>query len=160
MTLWYLSFFSFWLGPILCFDTAFLHQCSYFFSLTWAMMGTFWLCCCCLFPAIVYSLAFKVSDQVRAGTAPARWRGTSQYVLHEGGGLPAANAREWLTLLRHSLWLWLVVLSWERWILANQIRATGRTHNRGFYTADLYLILLSDHNHNFCKYNQKDITEK
>ena len=28
-----------------------------------------------------------------------------------------------------------------------------------FYTADLYLILLSDHNDNFSKYNQNIVTE-
>ena len=36
----------------------------------------------------------------------------------------------WLTPLRHSPWLWLVVLIWERWILANQITATGWSHRQ------------------------------
>ena len=48
-----------------------------------------------------------------------------EYELCEGGGLPGVYAKEWSTLLRHSPWLWLVVISRERWILANQIRATG-----------------------------------
>ena len=49
--------------------------------------GIFRLCCCCLFSTIVYSLGLNVSDQVRAGTVPARGRGTSQFPLHDGGGL-------------------------------------------------------------------------
>ena len=28
-----------------------------------------------------------------------------------------------------------------------------------YYTADLYLVLLSDHNDNFSKYNQKRVTD-
>ena len=42
----------------------------------------------CLFSAIV--LGMKVSDQVRADTAPAQGRGTAQYA-REGGGLPEAE---------------------------------------------------------------------
>ena len=41
MTLCYLSLFSLWLGPVISFYTAFLCQSSYFFSLTWAMVGHF-----------------------------------------------------------------------------------------------------------------------
>ena len=37
----YLSLFSLWRSPALCFYTAFLHQSSYFFSLTWGMVGHF-----------------------------------------------------------------------------------------------------------------------
>ena len=37
--LWYLSWFSLWLGPVLCFHSAFLLESSYFFSLTWTMVG-------------------------------------------------------------------------------------------------------------------------
>ena len=51
--------------------------------------GIFQLCCCCLLSAIVYSLSLKVSDQVRADTAPVWGRGTAQYTLCEEGGLPA-----------------------------------------------------------------------
>ena len=50
-------------------------------------------------------------------------------------------AREWLTLLRHSPQLWLVVLIWERWILANQITATGWSHRQSIFT-QLTSILL------------------
>ena len=81
----------------------------------------------------VYSLGLNISDQVRAGTAPVRGRDTAQYMLHEGGGLPAAYARDWLTLLRHSPRLWSVVLIRERWILANQIRATGWSHRQWIF---------------------------
>ena len=38
-------------------------------------------------------LCMKVSDQVRAGTAPMQGKGTAEYA-GEGGGLPAAYARE------------------------------------------------------------------
>ena len=104
-------------------------------SLWW---GQWWdilrLCCCCLFSTIVYRLGTNVSDQVRADTAPVWGRGTAQYALRERGGLPAVYAREWLTLLRHSPWLWLVVFPWERWILANQIRATGWSHRQWIFT--------------------------
>ena len=70
MMLWYLSLFSLWLSPILCFYTAFLCQSSYFFFLMWAVMGHFQLCCCCLFATMVSSLGLnlKVSDQVKADT--------------------------------------------------------------------------------------------
>ena len=47
------------------------------------MVGHFQLCC---FSAIIYSLGLNVSDQVRAGIAPARGKGTAQYRLCEGGG--------------------------------------------------------------------------
>ena len=39
MMLQYLSLFSLWFSPVLCFYAACLHQSSYFFSLTWAMVG-------------------------------------------------------------------------------------------------------------------------
>ena len=71
---------AFWLGPVLCFYTAFLCQSSYFFSLMWAMVGNFRLCCCCLFSAIVYSLGSNLSSQVSAGTAPAWGRGAASSI--------------------------------------------------------------------------------
>ena len=55
---------------------------------------------------------------------------TAQQALRKLGGLAAAYAREWLTLLRHSPWLWLVVLIQERWIFANQITATKWSHRQ------------------------------
>ena len=53
--------------------------------------------------------------------------------LCEGEELPVACGQEWLTLLRHSSWLWLVVLSQERRILADQVRATGWSHRQLTY---------------------------
>ena len=120
MTLRYLSLFSLWLG----------------ISSLWH--GQWWgiirLYCCCLFSTIVYSLSLNISDQVRAGTAPARGRGTAQYTLPEGGGLPAALCRRVTDTSWHSPLLWLVVLSRERWILANQITATGGSHRQWIFT--------------------------
>ena len=86
-----------------------------------------------LLSALCHCLHFG-SDQVRADAAPVRGRGTAQYALREGGGLPTAYARKWLTILRHYHWLWLVVFYRERWILANQITASQTVD---FYTADL-----------------------
>ena len=80
-----------------------------------------------------FGLELKASDQVWAGTVPVWGRGTAQYTLHEGGGLPAVYAQEWLTLLRHSPWLWFVVLIQKRWILANEITATGWTHRQRIF---------------------------
>ena len=59
------------------------------------------------------------------------WRGKNRYCVGEGH-CPVHT--EWLTLLRHSPWLWLVVLIWERRILANQITATGWSHRQWIFT--------------------------
>ena len=133
-----------WLSNI---NTSFLYGTVQFFVLTllffvsllisslWhgIWLGIFRFCC---FSAIVYSLdlSLNISDQVRAGTAPAWGRGTVQCVLREGGGLPEVYAQEWLTLLRHSPWHWLVMLIGERLILANQITATGCIHRQWIFT--------------------------
>ena len=71
-----------------------------------------------------FGLELKASDQVWAGTVPT---------VHEGGGLPAVYAQEWLTLLRHSPWLCFVVLIQKRWILASEITATGWTHRQRIF---------------------------
>ena len=58
-----------------------------------------------------------------------RWGAlASRCCMREGGC--QLRAREWLTPLRHSPWLWLVVLILERWILTNQITATGWSHRQ------------------------------
>ena len=50
----------------------------------------FQLCCCCrLLSTIVNSLGMNVSDQGRAGTAPAR------YALHEGGCQQLMHENDW-----------------------------------------------------------------
>ena len=132
MTLWYLSCFL--SGSVQFFLFTLLFFVSVLISSLWRgpWRGIFQLCCC-RFSAIVYSLSLNVSDQVRVGTVPARGRGTAQYTLGEGGGLPA-SAREWLTLVRHSPWLWLIVLRQEWGILANQITATGWSHRQRSFT--------------------------
>ena len=79
----------------------------------------------------VFTLLFFVSCLI---SSSRRGRGTAHYALREGGGLPAGYAQEWLTLLRHSPWLWLVLLSVEWWILANQITATGWSHRQLIFT--------------------------
>ena len=65
------------------------------------------------------------------------WPGKSR---HRWGALPSmrcvstgAYVWEWLTLVRHSAWLWLVVLIREQWILVNQITATGWTHRHWIF---------------------------
>ena len=145
MMLWYLSWCSLWLGTVLSFDTAFICQCSHFFSLMWALA--------LLFLSVLHSFVqfVNVSDQLRAGTAPTWGRGTAEYALHEGGGLPAAYAWEWLTLLRNSPWLWMIVSRWEQWILANQITATGWSHRQWIFFQIIMTI--------FSKYNQTIVTD-
>ena len=74
MTLQYFSSFSFGLGPILSFYSAFLRQSSHVPLFDVAMVQHF------------YRLGFYISDQVLAGSVPAWGRA----------------AGTWLTLLRHS----------------------------------------------------------
>ena len=74
--------------------------------------------------------------------------------------LTAGYAQEWLTLFRHSPWLWLVVLisgavdscrsNYSHWVEPQTV---------DLYTADLYRILLSEHNYNFSKYNIKKLLQ-
>ena len=79
--------------------------------------GIFQLCC---FSAIVHSMCLSLNYLTR-------W----EQSLHLRGRDTASRCGwEWLTLLRHSPWLWLVVLIREQWILANQIRATGWSHRQ------------------------------
>ena len=156
MILWYLSLFSLWFSPILCFYAAFLRQSCYLIALMSAMLGHFSALFLLSVLCHYLQFGFELSDQVRAGTVPVWGRGTVEYVLCRGGGLPAAWKRM-MTLLRHCPWLWLVVLIHERWILASDWMQWwplgGATV--GLFTADLYRILLSDHYDNFSKYNKQ-----
>ena len=86
-------------------------------------MGSGGTCFCCSVVVVVCSPPLFT---VWAWTYLTRW----ELHLCEGGGLPAVYAQEWLTLPRHAPWLWLVVLIQERWILANQITATGWSHRQ------------------------------
>ena len=72
------------------FYSAFLRQSSYFFSLTWAMLGQF--LALLLLSVLLHCLQVNISDQVRAGTTPVQGRGTAQYLCEEGG-LPAVCTR-------------------------------------------------------------------
>ena len=93
--------------------------------------GIFLLCCCCLFSTIVYSLSLNVSDQVGAGTV--RGRGTAQYTLREGGGPPPVCMR--MTDTSQTLPLAPIgCVDPERWILVNQIIATGWSHRQWIFT--------------------------
>ena len=87
----YLTLFSLWLGTVLALYTAFLHQ-SYFFSLTWAMMGH--LSALLLLSVLCHCLQTEL-ERIWPGKSRhcVCWeRGTAQYVLRKGGGLPAAFA--------------------------------------------------------------------
>ena len=139
MTLRYLSLFSFWLVSILCFDTAFLRQCSYFFSLMGAMVGHF--------SALLLLSVLRHCLQLEH---ECFWSGKNRYCACAGEGhFPVCTAggrvaQEWLTLLRHSPWLWLVVLTWEWWILANQIEATGWSHRQWIFTQLACILVLAE----------------
>ena len=124
MILWYLSLFSLWFGPILCFYATFLRQSCYLIALMSAMLGHFSALFLLSVLCHYLQFGFELSDQVRAGTVPVWGRGTVEYVLCRGGGLPAAWKRM-MTLLRHCPWLWLVVLIHERWILASDWMSSG-----------------------------------
>ena len=116
MTLRYLSLFSLWLGPVLCFYSAFLPQSYDFFSLTWAM--------------VVHVLVLLLLSVLHR----LIWPGKSRHFA-------SRYAPEWLTLLRCSPLLWLVVLSQISGFL--QIIYGHWVEPQ---TAGQYLILLSDHN--------------
>ena len=128
---------------ILVFSNSFLHQSSYFFSLTWAMVSIFQLCCYYLFSATVYSLSLNVTDQVWADAAPAWGRGTATS-MHKNdwhfSDTPLCS--DWLC--------W----SGSGGLLQIKLQPLGGTQTVDFYTADLYIILMSNHNDNFSKYNQ------
>ena len=132
----------------------FPHQCSYFFSLTWAMVGhSLALLLSVLHHCLQFGLT-NVSDQVRADTASVWGRDTAQYVLREWGELPYAayDTSETLPLaligcvdpgaVDSCKW------NYSHWVEPQIV---------DFYTADL--ILLSDHNDNFSKYNKKIVTD-
>ena len=106
--------FCLWLGPILCFYTAFLCQSSYFFSLAWAMVGHF--SALLLFSVLLHCWQFEFELEFI-------WPVWNRYCAcaREGHWGCQQHAQEWLTLIRHFPRLWLVVLIQEQWILAHQI---------------------------------------
>ena len=116
------------------------------------------LCCCCLFSAIVYSLSLNISDQVRADTAPVR-----------GGALP--NSGAWGRRAASSLCMRMIDTSQTLLLTLighvdpgamdsckSKYSHRVEPQTADFYTADLYLIL-SDHNYNLSKYDQKIVTD-
>ena len=151
MTLQYLFLFSLWHGPILCFYTAFLRQSSYFFSLTWAMVGHF---SALLLSALRHRLQFGLELECICICACAGEGHSS--VSTAWGRLAASSICTRLIYTSQTLPLALIgcvdpgVLdscksNYVHWVEPQTV---------DFYTADLYLILLLDHNHNFSKCNK------
>ena len=106
---------------------------------------------------IIWCLA-ESCEQSQTTKAGLRWGRVEDVsrMLCEGGGLPAEYAWEWLTLFRLSPWLWLVVLSQEWSILANQITATRWTHRQWIFTQlTCILFYCQNYKDNFSKYNKK-----
>ena len=129
MALGYLSQFSFWLGPIVSFYTASLWRGQW-----WSIFRFCW------YSAIVYSLGLSLtlSDQVRAGTAPVRGKGAVCTRMSDTSQtLPLA-----LIGCVYQQAVDSCKSNYSHWVEPQTV---------DFYTADLYLLLLSDHNDNFCK---------
>ena len=123
-------------GSVQFFVFTLLFFISLLISSPWCeqMWSIFRLCCFCLFSAIIYNLGVKVSDQEREGegrgTVPCGGKALPSTCMREGG----CQQRMYTILLTNSLWLWLVVFSWQRWILAIQITATGWSHRQWIFT--------------------------
>ena len=153
MTLRYLSLFSLWLGPALCLYTAFLHQSFCFFSLTWATVGH---SSALLMSVLRHCLQFGLESI---------WPGKSRHYTCAGEGHcpvcaawgrgPASSICTRVIDTSQTLtWLWLVVLSQEQWIIANNIIATGWSHR--WLTCMLFYCQIY---YNFSKYNNKIVTD-
>ena len=159
MTPWYLSLFSICLGPILCFYTALLRQSSYFFSLTWAVVGHF--LALLLLSVLRHCVQLDCTQwQQWDWTYLARYEQAlhlcgvgalcSTRCVREGGCQQCMHENDWhfSDTPVGSDWL-----CWSR--SGGFLQITGWSHRwLIFYTADLYLILLSNHNANFSKYNK------
>ena len=153
MTLWYLSLLSLRLGSILCFYTAFLRKSSYFFSLMWAMVGHF--SALLLLSVLCHCLQFGLESIWPGKSRHCAW---GALPVHPAWGRGAASSLCRRVIgTSQTLPLALIGCSEQR-TFANQFTATGWNH-RHFYSADLYLILLSDHNDNFSIYNEKMVTD-
>ena len=132
MTRWCLSSFSLWLGPLLCFYSAFLRQSSYFFSLMWAMAGH--SSALLLLSVLHHCLQFELK---------LIWPGKSRHFA-------SRYASEWFTPLR----LPSALISCTK---SGGFLQINHGHWVEPQTADQYLILPSDHNDNFSKYNKNFI---
>ena len=97
-------------GQFFVFILLFFISLLIFFLLTWATVGHF---SALSLPLLHHCLQFGLELEL-FGPHRQAWRlcggGALLGVLSGGGGLLSACAREWVTLLRHSPWLWLVVL--------------------------------------------------
>ena len=95
----------------------------------------------------VYSLglSLNVFDHVRAGTASARGRG-AEWGAARSICMRVIDTSQALTLALIA-WVDSCKSNYSNWVDPQTVI---------FYTADLCLILLSDHNDNFSKYNKKD----
>ena len=142
----YLSLFSLWLGPIFTFYTAFLHQSSYVFSLTWAVVGYF---SALLLSLPVHCLQFELESI---------WPGKSRHCtcVREGGCQQCTKVIYTQTLplaLIGCIELGAVdscKSNYSHWVEPQTV---------DFYTDNLYLILLSHHYDNFSKYDKKIVTD-
>ena len=143
--LWHLSKFFLWFGPILSFHTTF-HQSSYFFSLTWSAVGHF--SALLLFSVLHHWLQFE--DELEL-----IWnRGEQTLRLRKGGALPSTRVRrEGLPqrLIDTSQTLPLALIGFVYLGVGDSCKS-NYSHWVEPQTADLYLILLSDHNDNFSNY--------
>ena len=120
MTLWYLSMFSFRLGPILSFFLSFVGNGGAFFSsvvVSSLPLFTVW--------TWTYLTRWEEALRLCGGRALPS-------MLSGGRGLPAAYAQKWLTLLRHSPLIWLVVLKWEWGFVQIKMGLLGGATDSGF----------------------------
>ena len=139
--------FSFWLCPLLSFNTAFLLQSSYFFSLTWALVGHY---AAVASPPLLTVWAWTWMYQIRWEQALHLCEGGAP---HRGqGGAAMIDTSQTLPLaLIGCVDLGAVdscKSNYSHWVEPQKVDF--------FYTANLYLILLSDHNDSFSKYNKKN----
>ena len=145
-------------SPILSFYTAFLHQCSYFFSLMFAMVGHF--LALFLLSVLRHCLQFGLELE-------HIWPGKSRHCTCTGKGHCSEGA-VWGRVAASSICTRMIDTSQTHPLALIGCVDLGAVDSCksnyvnwvdpqtvDFYTADLYLILLSDHNENFSKYKIK-----
>ena len=100
-----------------------------FFSLMWAVVGHF--SALSLLSVLHHCLQFGLEHIWPGKSRHCSCSGEGHCPVGTEGG--TAYAREWLTLRKHSPWLWFVVLARERWNFANQMTATGWSHRQWIF---------------------------
>jgi len=110
----------------------------------------------------------KFNFRVSPPLAQLQHTGNLEFGLNDGAlckrGVWSACTRAWLTLLRHSSWLWLVVSDGSVVFLQMAIGPLGGA--RGYFVFFLFfsqiicLGLLSGHNDSFNKYAKKNNNNK